>query len=560
MRVIADGREIALGAVEVSPTIGMIDFSRRETDDFGVTTVVERGFARRMSVRMAIPFDDVTTAQAELAALRASSARYIADDRFNWMNFEGFYKDFEIDLNVPPISFCTLTIEGLAETEVAVDDGGDPAPSGSASTLRLVVPLVPEATSNVAEDDYPEWSADTTYALGARVIKVGSHRIHESVVDDNVAHDPAAGGGHWIDIGPTNAWAMLDQAIGTSTTAESNITLDLVADGIEAVALIDVIGDAVRIEADGYDRTLPVTAGSAIAFDMPPDTGAVTVTITGAGTVSVGTLLVGKMLMLGVTGASPTAGVIDFSRKETDDFGEVTVVPRAWAKRMSTTALIRTDAIDVVANRIAGARATPCLWSADAANAALTVYGFFKDFTIDVGENVSTLTLSIEGLVEAVQPGTLSVNWTDIVDNDPDNRPLPADGATVGAPSGTPLGDSTVDDVLYNIDANISNLSAQYEELNSTVVAQGVVVSNTMTAVSDINEKLSGHIQFVIDANGRLTGIYVNNDGSTGAINFHADQVSFTKPGSGERTVYENGCWKVYNASNVLVGEFGLLT
>lgn len=45
------GDQIPLGEVEAAPTIGIVDYSRRVTDDFGVTTVVERGFARRMSVR-----------------------------------------------------------------------------------------------------------------------------------------------------------------------------------------------------------------------------------------------------------------------------------------------------------------------------------------------------------------------------------------------------------------------------------------------------------------------------------------------------------------------------
>ena len=58
MRVVLDtGSVIELGTTETAPTIGITDYSRRVTDDYGVTTVVERGFARRMSVRLGVPFD-----------------------------------------------------------------------------------------------------------------------------------------------------------------------------------------------------------------------------------------------------------------------------------------------------------------------------------------------------------------------------------------------------------------------------------------------------------------------------------------------------------------------
>src|SRR3546814_11669869 len=88
MKVVTPDATYDLGTTETTPTIGITDFSRRETDDFGVTTVVERGFARRMSVRFALPSDAADTVQRTLAELRATSARWAADDRFDWLNFE----------------------------------------------------------------------------------------------------------------------------------------------------------------------------------------------------------------------------------------------------------------------------------------------------------------------------------------------------------------------------------------------------------------------------------------------------------------------------------------
>lgn len=401
MRVVTAAGAVDLGTTEVMPTIGMTDYSRRVTDAFGVTTVVERGFARRMSVRLGLPTESVDAVQSQLAELRATSALWIADDRFSWLAFEGFYKDFELDLALPTISYCRLTVEGLAETEVIADSGGDPAPPGQASTLRLVQPggMGALVSSSVPETDYPEWSGTASYGFRARVIKVSTHRIYESVADYNSGNDPATAYDKWIDIGPTNRWAMFDESLGTATTAAGSIVVKLAS--ASAVTLLDMVATDVRVQATGYDQTQAVSGGSVTFIDLPASSGQVTITVTGTGQVSVGTLIGGTVALLGVTEASPTAGIRDFSRKEVDDFGEVSITERAWAKRMTARALIRTDEIDKVANRIAAVRAKPSLWIGDAGLNSLTIYGFFREFSIEVGETVSKLSLTIEGLSKA---------------------------------------------------------------------------------------------------------------------------------------------------------------
>jgi len=182
MRVITpDDRTIDLGPVETGVTIGIVDYSRRETDDFGVTTVIERGFARRVSVRVAVPFDSVDSLQRELAGLRAVAATWIIDDRFESLTVTGFYKGFSLDLACPPTSYCTLTIEGLTETVAFDDEGQDPAPDMRPSTLRLLQPVDIDddalLATSIPENDYPVWDDEAIYSLGARVIKIQTHRI-----------------------------------------------------------------------------------------------------------------------------------------------------------------------------------------------------------------------------------------------------------------------------------------------------------------------------------------------------------------------------------------------
>lgn len=513
MKVIANGQTIELGATEAQPTIGIIDYSRRETDDYGVTTVIQRGFARRMSVRIMVPTDDVDQLQRRLASLRATPAQWIADEQFASLSFMGFYKEFQIDLAAETVSFCTLTVEGLAETEAGADTGGDPAPDGKTSTLRLLQPAtVTEAmltASNVPENDYAGWAAGTTYVLGARVI--AAHCIYESAVAGNVGNDPATGSSAWLNLGPTNRWAMFDEALGSATEQAGSVAVMVdPIDPINAVALLDVTGTSVRVQAGTYDRTVPIAAspGMATFLDLPDTSGPITVTINGSGTVSVGTMLIGRLVDLGVTEASPTATITDYSRKETDDFGDVTVVERAWAKRMSVRALLRSDAVDLVASRIASVRARPCLWIGEDSLEALSIYGFFKDFSIEVGENVSALSLSVEGLSTAgkiapivAEPG--DVSWTDIKDDDP-LHPKPEDGATVGATpaerediaqagfdaaaaaAAAAAAQSQITQIESSIAVNFSQLNAEVEALEGGVALAQTNITSLQTQAGQI--------------------------------------------------------------------------
>ncbi len=559
MKVVTSAGAIELGTVETAPTIGVIDYSRRVTDEFGVTTVVQRGFARRMTVRLAVPFDDVDTIQRQLAELRATSATWIADDRFGSLSVRGFYKEFEVDHATAPLSYCTLTVEGMTGEEAFTDDGSDPAPAGQASSLQLLQPIaITDAvltSSSVAEDDAIEWTAAGGYALGQRVIRRSTHRVWESLIERNVGHDPATTTGAWLDVGPTNRWAMFDQALGSVTTDEAPIVVTLrPGPSASGLAILDCNAASVRVQAPGYDRTVAPTGGSgaALFLDLSLAAGAsITVTLTpfgeaatrvvwddgfawddsstwqdtvagtatveppswadaeavsdatewqdsrgGDGTVFVGTLLLGILRPLGITERSATSGITDYSRRETDEFGETMIVPRAWAKRMAAKALIRTDAVDQVVGRIAAVRAVPSLWLGDAGVDSLIVYGFFKDFSVEVGETLSKLTLSIEGFSEAKTPAPLTIPWENVsgtkptknADNTAENTSKDT-GAVAGVPAKQVIADAASvkqrSDILENI--TIPAINSAVAAANALIKTAGAKAD---AALADLNAKL----------------------------------------------------------------------
>jgi hypothetical protein len=153
-----------------------------------------------------------------------------------------------------------------------------------------------------------------------------------------------------------------------------------------------------------YFTTEPGKLNSLVIYDLPSYASAsVRVIISGdnpAGPVAVGTLLVGKAVDLGLTEAGPSIGITDFSRKETDQFGVTTIVERSWAKKMTVRSMIETGAVDGIQRTVAALRAQPALWIGEEGFDSLTVYGFFKDFSVGLAlEQISYCSLSIEGLI-----------------------------------------------------------------------------------------------------------------------------------------------------------------
>src|SRR3546814_12434989 len=86
---------------------------------------------------------------------------------------------------------------------------------------------------------------------------------------------------------------------------------------------------------------------------------------------------------------------------------------------MTVRSVVESGAVEDVLSRIAALRAKPSLWIGDEGFDSLTIYGFFRDFSIELGDNVSVFGLTVEGLTTA---GALSRHGTRrpaIVDRDP---------------------------------------------------------------------------------------------------------------------------------------------
>lgn len=280
-------------------------------------------------------------------------------------------------------------------------------------------------SSNLPETEHPAWSSGTTYALAARVIYL--NRVYESLQASNIARTPgaAASATWWLYVSPSNRWAMFDNVVDTASTAAGPIVVS-VQPGVycNALALVATVGDTARVRVldgattvydetklldstplvdwDGYFFAADALVGDLLFTGLPRYlNGVFEVTVQGL-SVSVGVLSIGTAHELGDAEHGATAGITDYSRKETDDFGATSLVQRSYARRSNQRLVVPISDIRRLQALLAGLRATPAVWvGADDTDtySPLVVYGWFKDFRIDIAyPQYAYCTLEIEGL------------------------------------------------------------------------------------------------------------------------------------------------------------------
>jgi hypothetical protein len=299
--------------------------------------------------------------------------------------------------------------------------------------MQLVRPItVTDAvltSSNVTDPDQPAWSAATTYALGQRVSVTAAnyHKVFESAQAGNTNHNPTTDNGTWwTEVGATNRWAMFDGIIQSQTTRADSIAVILAVPGrIDTVALLNVSALSAHITLTAaavgvvYDHTASLVSPSGITdwyayfFEpiarladivftgLPPYANAtLSVTLSAAGeTVACGALVAGFSKTLGDLQFSPKLGITDYSVKQADEFGNFTILERAYAKRSDFSVIVQNTFVDELITLLAGYRATPVLYIGNTDYTSTAVYGFYRDFQVEIAyPDVSFCTLELEGL------------------------------------------------------------------------------------------------------------------------------------------------------------------
>jgi hypothetical protein len=252
------------------------------------------------------------------------------------------------------------------------------------------------------------------------------HKVYESLQAGNLAHYPPSSPTWWLDLGATNRWKMFDQSVTSQTSNADTVVVSLLASGrVDTVALLNVSTSTIRVKmtdgVDGvvYDRTQGMASDSgindwyayffepivrktdALFTEMPPYADAtIDITLTDTGqAVLCGAALAGLSRDVGGTQYGAAVGIQDYSVKQQDDFGNYTILERAFSKRAVWSVLVENQIVDEFQTILAAYRATPTLYVGADEYASTFIYGFFKDFsTVIAYPGTSICNIELEGL------------------------------------------------------------------------------------------------------------------------------------------------------------------
>lgn len=327
--------------------------------------------------------------------------------------------------------------------------------------MKLIRPftVTPATLTSNITDSEPEYAATATYAVGAIVQNTTgaspTNRRYESLVANNKGNaltDPAK----WLDLGPTNRWAMFDTKNSTATTNAGEIDVSLAVTGrADGLALFNLTASSVRVRVavdpalappvdlgatldmdfltapdaliirtpdaltTVYDQTFSlrsesgitswydyfseeiVFVGDLVLTDLPLYTDpTVTIEIVNDyGTTACGTCVVGQTVDIGAATYGAKAGITDYSRKTVDEFGDYTFIQRGFAKRASFKLVTPNSSVDSVSALLAIYRAQPVVWVGTDAFTSTWLFGWLRDWAIEFSMmEQSYLALEIEGL------------------------------------------------------------------------------------------------------------------------------------------------------------------
>lgn len=281
-------------------------------------------------------------------------------------------------------------------------------------------------SSTVTEADYAAYNAATTYVLGDKIIvTTGDHHIYESLQAGNTGHTPSTSPTWWLKISATNRWKIFDAKIADQTSNTTSINYVLAPGSIDSIALLNMDASSVTLTltdptyGEVYDNTVELISTTNITdgytyffepfldradlalFDIPPYSAAsLAITITNTdGTAKCGEIVVGRQAEIGNTEYSPSISIIDYSRKEVDDFGNYTIVERNYSKKVTCDMFLSNAYVDEVIRQLSLYRAKPLVWVAAEEFSSLIVYGYYRGFDLVIAYPThSTCSLEIEGL------------------------------------------------------------------------------------------------------------------------------------------------------------------
>lgn len=269
------------------------------------------------------------------------------------------------------------------------------------------------------------WNAATDYTVGQVVARSTTHHRYENLIAGVDATLPEVAAlatpKRWLDIGATNRWAQFDKKIGTATTSPGNLTAVVKLGSAEGLALLDLVGRSVNVNASSNGRKV---FGATVSLDatvvesvydwmfgdysqkrnvvltnLPgqyPDM-EITVTVNSTTGAAIGVFAVGRVMLIGSTQYGAGAGIINFGKVSDDGFGNRTWIEGQWANRVTLPLVANRGDMNRIHRQLAGLRSTPCIYIGSELDdlEPLVCYGVYRDLYATVPD-FSTIALNLE--------------------------------------------------------------------------------------------------------------------------------------------------------------------
>lgn len=354
--------------------------------------------------------------------------------------------------------------------------------------MRVIRPTyITDATlisCSIAEEDftlYPEWDPNLSYQLGYRVTvsDAGVHKVYEAVCNnpENTNKYPpdwlvvrtGYAYVYWTILYATNRWKLFDLIVAPDRcdVPEGDALEIVVTPGeIDAVAILNADAESFTITlTDGgstvHTETIvpSVFLASNIIFDNIPSYPSASVKVTCAtsagNTVKVGEIIFGKIKTLGTMKYGVDISIQDFSQKDTDIYGNFSVLERIYSKRIGCTFMIDIELHSGVFHFLQKYRAIPLVWIVSNLYSTTSLYGFYRDFSLTISNpSMVDCSITIEGLggdlINATVPeeGEYIQPWDGSIKLWTFDLPLLAD-PVVDVLSPNPVENTPDDDELY---------------------------------------------------------------------------------------------------------------
>lgn len=296
--------------------------------------------------------------------------------------------------------------------------------------MRIVKSIVTTdaiLTSSNLVDEHPAWVSGASYSATTRVVY--QKKIYECVITHSgQTTTPDLDLTRWSYISYANTYRMFDNVISSQSSRTGNITFTLTpSQVVDSIVFLNVNAASVKVTMNDpvvgvvYDQTQLLSGyysitdyysyffapvgekrTSALFLDMPSyPTATITVVIdSGSSLAECGEVIYGQQKVVGRTNYGTSVGIKSYSKKETDEFGNVTVIKRKNSKFAEYDIDIDNYMLADVQRFFSEIDSVPAVFVGNPDMEELVVFGFYSDFKATISfPTVSKCTLRVEGLV-----------------------------------------------------------------------------------------------------------------------------------------------------------------